>query len=70
MCVDVVCLSLYVFVLCFVCVVCMCIICTYMCMSRLCSLQRYSEVDCTICGKEYNLNFGETDAEVTKKLAV
>ena len=62
------------------CVCCMCVlfVCEFMCvyvymyvcMNYMCSLQRYSEVDCTIYDKEYNLSFGETDAEVTKKLAV
>ena len=42
----------------------------YACMSNVCSLQRYSEADCTISGKEWNLILGETDAERTEKLPV
>ena len=67
--VDVVCLSLCIFVVVYVVFVCVHVY-MYMYMNGLCSLQRCIEVDCTIRGKEYNLNFGETDAEVTKKLAV
>ena len=43
--------------------VCMCINCLY-------SLKGYSKVDCTICGKEWNIILGETDAKGTEELPV
>ena len=45
-------------------------VCLCACKVTLWSLQGYSKVDCTVCGKEWDFVPGEADAEGTEELPV